>query len=253
MLNATPMPVTTISRPAFATLLAQEHGESLFDALEDVQFWIKDAQGRYQRANRALLANYGLRDERAVIGHSDRELFPPHLADQYVQDDRLVLSGRAIRGRIELVSRPDRSTSWHVTDKIPLRGRDGRIIGTAGITRDLDGASIVGKPLGVIQPAVAHLRAQVHLPLNKRLLARLIGRSVRALERRFLSAFGMTLVAYQRQLRMQRACHLLITGEAQITHIALEVGYADHSHFSRVFRRVFNLTPRRYRQRWQRS
>ncbi|MBA2479908.1 MAG: AraC family transcriptional regulator [Planctomycetes bacterium] len=232
--------------------LGDEHGQGLFDQLTDVQFWIKDAQGRYVRVNAALLMNYGFNDTGAVLGKTDRELFAPHLADRYLLDDRAVLAGRPIHGRIELVARPDHSTGWHVTDKIPLRSRAGRIIATAGITRDLHGhsAAAIGDRIGALAPVVELVRATYAEPLDKPLLARSIGRSIRSLERQFTAAFGMPLLGYQRMLRMHQACHWLVTTRRPITGIALDLGYGDHSHFTREFGRLFGVSPRVYRARW---
>src|SRR3954464_10057912 len=91
--NDTAMPPPPSPRAALYALLGDEHGETLFDFLADVQFWIKDAAGRYVRVNRGLLMNYGFPDESAIVGRTDRDLFPPHLADQYQRDDRTVLAG----------------------------------------------------------------------------------------------------------------------------------------------------------------
>lgn len=236
------------------SLAASGHPEiaALFDFLDDVQFWIKDVEGRYVRANRALLANYGFTSDADILGRTDRELFPPHLADQYQLDDRRVLAGAEIRNRIELVGRPDHSTGWHRTDKLPLRAADGRIIGTTGITRDLDAGSEEALPDRELGPVVERIRARYAEPLAKPALARLLGASVRTLERRFAAGFGMSLVAYQRSLRMHQACHLLVSGDDTVTEIALALGYADHSHFTREFRRMFAVPPRTYRLRWTR-
>lgn len=252
MLFATGPPMRKPPDTASALLarLGDEHGESLFDCLDDVQFWVKDALGRYLRVNGALVKNYGFADASAVIGKTDRELFPPHLADQYLQDDRQVLAGHEIRDRVELVGRPDRSTAWHVTNKIPLRGRDGRVVASAGITRLLDVRSPAGVSVTALAPVVERIRARYAEPLDKPRLARLIGMSVRSLERRFVAAFAIPLLAYQRTLRMHRACQMLVTGDDSITAIALSLGYGDHSHFTREFGKFFGTSPRAYRKRW---
>lgn len=233
--------------------LGDEHGESLFDHLPQVQFWIKDREGRYLRVNRALLQNYGFDDPAAMVGKTDHELMPPHLAEQYVQSDRLVLEGKIIRNRIELVARPDHSTGWYSTDKIPLRSRRGQIIATAGITRDLDALAVAASSHGSLSPVVDHLRKHFTEPLDKSYLAHLLRLSVRTLERRFRSAFGISPLQYQRKLRMHQACELLVTTDRPITAIAHDLGYSDHSHFTREFRRSHDLPPLPYRQRWTRA
>ncbi len=233
-------------------LLGDEHGETLFDLLPDVQFWIKDRSGRYIRVNRALLANYGFDDPAAMIGKTDHELMPPHLAEQYVRDDAAVLAGAVIRDRIELVARPDHSTGWHSTDKIPLRSRRGAIVATAGITRDLELGAVVGAGDLDLTPVVERIRASYAEPLDRPRLAKLAGRSVRSLERHFRAAFSLSLAEYQRKLRLHRACELLVTGTLPITAIAHQLGYSDHSHFTREFRRGHRLAPLAYRRRWAR-
>lgn len=232
--------------------LGDEHGESLFEFLPQVQFWMKDRDGRYLRVNRALLQNYGFADPAAMVGRTDHELMPPHLAAQYVRDDALVLGGAVIRNRIELVARPDHSTGWHATDKIPLRSRRGAIIGTTGITRDLDASAVAANSHGTLGPIVDHIRKHYAEPLDKGYLAHLLRLSVRSLERRFRAAFGTSPLHYQRKLRMHQACNLLVTTGRAITDIAHDLGYSDHSHFTREFRRGHGLPPLAYRQRWTR-
>lgn len=231
-------------------VLGDEHGESLFDCLPQVQFWIKDLAGRYLRVNRALLQNYGFDDPAAMIGKTDKELMPPHLAAQYIDSDQAVLNGDIVRNRIELVARPDHSTGWHATDKIPLRSRNGKIVATAGITRDLDATAVEENQYRNLSPVVEHIRSHYTESLDKSYLAHLLRTSVRSLERRFRTAFGLSPLQYQRKLRMHRACQLLVTTDRPITSIAHDLGYSDHSHFTREFRRSHDLPPLAYRQRW---
>lgn len=232
----------------FYAQLGDEHGELLFDLVPGLQFWIKDRAGRYIRVSQGLLDNYGFRDRGEIIGRTDHEVMPADLAAQYATDDAAVLAGAVIRGRVELVARPDHTTGWHTTDKIPLRGRGGRIIGSAGITRDLDAAAVEERALGALTAVVAHVRAHFAEPLAKPRLARLMGSSIRTLERRFRAAFGLGVLDYQRKLRMYEARHLLVAGGLPITAIAMRLGYSDHSHFTREFRRAHAEAPLAYRR-----
>ena len=119
----------------------------LFDCVADVLVWVKDCDGRYCWVNRAFLLNYVMdgRDHdgpdsgiESILGKTDYDLSPAFLADQFRLDDESVLAGKRIVNRIELVGQPDGLTVWNVTNKIPLVGDDGSVIGTAGITRRLD-------------------------------------------------------------------------------------------------------------------
>lgn len=77
----------------------------LFDALEDVQYWVKDRTGRYRAMNRACLLDYGLDSLEEADGRTDFDLSPAHIAEHFRMDDERVLQGAAIANRVELVGR----------------------------------------------------------------------------------------------------------------------------------------------------
>jgi AraC family transcriptional regulator len=52
---------------------------------------------------------------------------------------------------------------------------------------------------------------------------------------------------YQQQLQVRAACELLPDPEWTLAAIAAECGFADQSHFTRVFRRFAGTTPARFR------
>jgi len=63
------------------------------------------------------------------------------------------------------------------------------------------------------------------------------------LEALFGSAYGVTPVAYRRELRLRRARELLISSQKNVGEVARAAGFADPLYFSRVFRRAFGVTP----------
>lgn len=65
--------------------------------------------------------------------------------------------------------------------------------------------------------------------------------------RTFLLEKGLPPHAYQTQLRIIRAKHLLLSGEA-LSSVASIVGFADQSHFTRHFKRIVGTTPGQYMQ-----
>lgn len=78
-------------------------------------------------------------------------------------------------------------------------------------------------------------------------LARLADLSPFHLNRVFSKEFGLPPHAFQTQVRIARAKTLLRQGMS-ITEAALEVGFADQSHFTRHFRRLIGVTPGHYLQ-----
>lgn len=61
------------------------------------------------------------------------------------------------------------------------------------------------------------------------------------------SLSGMGPRAYLEQLRLERAAYALRLGQDSVTAIAHAAGYDDPFHFSRVFRRVYGISPSHYR------
>lgn len=233
----------------------------LFDFIEDVVVWVKDARGCYCWVNRAFLLNYAppgadgtaLDRPELILGKTDYDLSPAFLADQFRLDDEQVLAGNRIVNRIERVGEAEGSASWHVTNKIPLFDAEGTIIGTAGMTRRLDprdqdlvGASGFG-------PVLAHMRDHYPEAIANRPLARLAHMSVRAFERKFQAAFHLTPQKYLRKLRLRMASRALVYTDHPLAEVALSCGFADQSHFTREFHRQFGRTPREYRDHYAKS
>lgn len=224
----------------------------LFDFIEDLQFWIKDRTGRYRRVNRGFLLNYSLERPAQVIGKTDHDLSPTHLADQFQLDDERVLAGHPIINRVELVGRFDHTSSWSLTTKVPLRDGRGRITGTAGITRPLKGRAVEQQwPTAGLGRAIEFIRDRFAGPVTNRQLAEVAGLSVRGFERRFLEAFRLTPQQYIKRLRVRLACHALVYGNKPLAQVAADHGFCDQSHFTREFHRQTGVTPRQYRERFR--
>jgi transcriptional regulator GlxA family with amidase domain len=71
--------------------------------------------------------------------------------------------------------------------------------------------------------------------------------SVRQLERKFQQIFGVGPAELSRSVRLRYGHWLVQHTKRSITGIALDCGFADGSHFTRHFRKAFNLTPREAR------
>lgn len=66
--------------------------------------------------------------------------------------------------------------------------------------------------------------------------------------RTFRRATGLTPGAYLRQLRVQKSRHWLSAGRRSLAEIALQLGFADQAHFSRVFKQVYGVPPGRLKK-----
>jgi AraC-like DNA-binding protein len=64
----------------------------------------------------------------------------------------------------------------------------------------------------------------------------------------FRQKFGVTIGEFVRKLRIEHACAELMKGDLPLTAIALQAGFVDQSHFSKVFKLYVGMTPHKYRK-----
>lgn len=84
-------------------------------------------------------------------------------------------------------------------------------------------------------------------------IGRRVGCSHFHLSRIFTQEMGKPMIAYLKELRLERAAELLRTGQCNVTEAALEVGYNSLSHFTVAFRSAFGCCPGLYPLRRQRT
>jgi len=106
-----------------------------------------------------------------------------------------------------------------------------------------------GRERRAVEAARALLARDFRRPLTLEHVARAVGLSRYRLCRAFRTATGTTLHAHRDQLRLRAALDPLSGGCADLTSLALDLGYSSHSHFSERFRHAFGLTPSQARAR----
>jgi YesN/AraC family two-component response regulator len=105
------------------------------------------------------------------------------------------------------------------------------------------------EPADVLKTVQEHLEEHAGERVD---FARLAGRfqlSEPHLRRLFRRAFGTTPQSYFRDLKLRKAAGLLATTTHAVERIALEMGFASASVFSKRFRRLLGVTPSQYRAR----
>lgn len=225
---------------------------ALFSSLSDVYFFMKDRAGRFIGANALQLEKMGLHDQAELLGKSDHDFFPRNMVAQYTRDDEQVMtSGIPISRRVELVANPDGSVSWHVTSKFPLYDRQGSCIGIIGYMRDFARSENTWQPYRRMNAAVDYISKHFNSPIQIADLAKVANLSMSQFERRFQQVFQQTPARFLIRFRLTRASQMLINTEATLSYIAHEVGFYDHSHFSREFKKEFDQSPGQYRDEYR--
>ncbi len=221
----------------------------LFEYLPDLMYFAKDSHLRLVAGNRAFVHHCGFDEEVELIGKMDHEIFPPQMAEKFSQDDRSVLeTGMPINDMVELFPNEIGVPEWYTTDKIPFFTRSGEVAGLCGLVRSYR------VKLDDDLEAVTELLTKNFAKTNSiSKIAKEAGMSVRQLERKFKNIYKTTPTHYVMRLRVLRACEMLASSEEPVTSIALEVGFYDHSAFSRKFSQLIGQSPRAYRKRYQRK
>jgi transcriptional regulator GlxA family with amidase domain len=100
-----------------------------------------------------------------------------------------------------------------------------------------------------VERAIQLMHQNIGEPLSIEALARMMGTTVRQLDRAFGVHAKLPPAAFWRDMRLQHARWRLLNSSRTVTQIAHECGFADCAHFSRWFRRSFSESPRNYRKR----
>ena len=129
-------------------LAEQELMRTILDNLPD-QIYAKDRQGRFLLNNVAHAKSKNVQPK-DMLGKSDFDFFPEHLATQFFEDEQaLIQSGTPIVNQEQFI--PDAANPgrhyWVSASKVLWRDRGGHIIGTAGITRDVNAMKIAQENL----------------------------------------------------------------------------------------------------------
>ena len=88
-------------------------------------------------------------------------------------------------------------------------------------------------------------------PLSIAEIAELVGVHPVYLAQLFRQHFRCTIGEYVRQLRIEFACRKIATSEASLVEVSLAAGFSNQAHFSRVFKRLTNMTPTKYRLKFR--
>lgn len=100
--------------------------------------FIKDLKSRFILVNKSISQRFGFKSPDDLIGKTDFEIHPKKLAHKYYSDEQeIISSGQARMNIVEQVIDKQKNIAWHSTSKLPLKDRNGEIIGIMGIGRDI--------------------------------------------------------------------------------------------------------------------
>jgi AraC-like DNA-binding protein len=246
-----------------ASLFRKQFGESidgllpvadLFDSITDILVFVKNREFRYVAVNATFAARCGIPDKSAAIGHTAAELFPLPLAEAFLeQDEEILRTGAGFSDRLELHLYPGGRSGWCLTNKEPIRGKDGNIVGICGCSRDLNAPREKALDFEALSKTIDYIHSHFDQALRLPKLAAMSGLSVYQFDQRIRSLFHVTAGQYLVKVRIDSACERLTKTRDSIAEVASACGYSDQSAFSRQFKQAVGVSPLAYRKRMEGS
>ena len=222
----------------------------LFESLPGILVFAKDLKGRLMLGNQLFVHHCGFEEESELIGKDDYDIFPPELAEQYVNDDkRLLETGEPKKNIIELFPNYLGDPIWFMTNKVPLFDRNHNIIGLIGTCQSYEESSHFIRPYLELSKAIDHIKENYNYKISIDRLASIVNLSTRQFERRFKETFKTTAHQYILKLRILKSCDMLLKKNMSIADIALEVGFYDQSAYTKHFSKFMGLTPFQYQKK----
>lgn len=96
-----------------------------------------------------------------------------------------------------------------------------------------------------ISKAIGHLRKHLDRPLSIDEMAREVGMSISGFHHNFKSVTAMSPLQFHKQIRLQEARSLMLSGNLDAASAGFRVGYEDPSQFSREYKKQFGDPPQR--------
>lgn len=143
------------------------HAEALYRSLVDSlpqNFFRKDLEGRVTFANRQYCNTMG-KTLKGLIGKTDFDLFPEHLARKYREDDARVLQTGVAFDTVEAHKPPGKGIIYVRVVKTPVYDSDGRAVGVQGIFWEVPPADANGSAQS--KPAAAPRKKKAPKPKAK--------------------------------------------------------------------------------------
>ncbi|MBE1283326.1 MAG: helix-turn-helix domain-containing protein [Rhodobacteraceae bacterium] len=195
------------------------------------------------------LAVAGLLSERRVTTHwslrsATREICPDVELEgsiYTIEDKRITCAGGAavLDMMLQLVSKQHGvEVATAVSDRLIYT-----VPRSADSTQTISDHCRTGVRHEKLSAALRIMRAELEDPWTPSQIAEQVGLSTRQLERLFSKYLNATPKVFYTRLRLENARSMLQQTDMKIIEVGLANGFTSQSHFSRVYRKVFGISP----------
>lgn len=98
-----------------------------------------------------------------------------------------------------------------------------------------------------ILDAMSHIQLNLNKNINVAQLAQRANQNQDYFSKQFLIHTGQRPLNYIHEKKIERAQYLIVTSDKTFLEIALDTGFSNLPHFSKIFKQIVNLTPGEYR------
>jgi PAS domain S-box-containing protein len=223
--------------------------EQMFDFVPDSAFFVKDREGRYVAVNKSLIERHGLKRKDQAIGRRPSDICPGEFGRLPSQQDvDVIRNNRPLIDHLEMQWQLPHQPCWCLTTKLPLRDTDGNVVGLIGISRDLRAQIKSQEMPTAAAAALQRFENRLSEPISPAQLAAWSGLPPARFARLIKKLFGLTPSQYITKTRIAAASSLLRETDQTVAQIASACGFADHSSFTRAFRKVAGVSPTQFRE-----
>jgi two-component system response regulator YesN len=106
-----------------------------------------------------------------------------------------------------------------------------------------------GRVKDPIEEAKKYIETHLSRDFSLEEVADMLGLNASYFSQLFKQMTNETFAQYRIRRRMERAKQMLAVPHHKITDISYEVGYADHPHFTKTFKKTTGCTPKEYREK----
>ena len=100
--------------------------------------YFKDTASRFTTINKAQAKMLGIENQEEALGKTDFDFFTKeHAQDAYADEQKIMKTGQPLINKTEKTERPDGYILWTSTTKVPIKDKEGQLIGMVGISRDV--------------------------------------------------------------------------------------------------------------------
>jgi PAS domain S-box-containing protein len=111
--------------------------DTLLNSLPEY-IYFKDKDSKFIKNSLSHIRLFGFSDPKELLGKSDFDFFSDeHARPAFEDEQKIIRTGKAILNLVEKEVKKDGTITWVHTSKMPLYDKQGNIIGTFGISKDI--------------------------------------------------------------------------------------------------------------------